>query len=55
MSRKYLSKKNGRFCAGFIDFSGAFDGIGHNLLFNHPMKSGIHGQSLKVIDQCMNN
>ena len=49
MSCKYLSKLKGRFYAGFIDFSRAFDGICHNLLFHQLMKSGIHGQILKVI------
>ena len=37
MCRKYLSKNKGRFYAGFIDFSSAFDGICHNLLFHQLM------------------
>jgi len=48
MSHKYLYKKDG-FYAGFIDFSHAFDGIRHNLLFHQLMKSGIHGQILRLI------
>ena len=46
MSHKYLYKKDG-FYAGFIDFSHAFDGIRHNLLFHQLMKSGIRGQIVK--------
>ena len=49
MISKYLSKKKGRFYAGFVDFSRGFHGICHNLLFHQLMKSGIHGHILKVI------
>ena len=49
MSCKYLSKLKGRFYAGFIDLSRAFDGIYHNLLFHQLMKSDLQGQFFKVI------
>ena len=47
--QKYLSRPKGRFYCAFVDFSTAFDGIQHNLLFYALVKKGVHGNFIKVI------
>jgi hypothetical protein len=47
--QKYVSKKKGRFYVLFVDFSKAYDKIPHVLLWHRLIKTGVHGQILRVL------
>ena len=46
---KYLSKKKGRCYTVFVDFAKAFDTISHSHMFYRLILEGLHGRTLKVL------
>ena len=52
---KYVSKKKGRCYVLFVDFSSAFDCSPHFLLWFKLIKSGVHGNILKVLRSMYEN
>ena len=52
---KYVSKKKGRCYILFVDFSSAFDCLPHFLLWFKLIKSGVHGNILKVLRSMYDN
>ena len=46
MTEKYLCRKGGRFYCAFVDFSRAFDSIGHTKLWYRLINEGVHGRIL---------
>ena len=49
MASNYLTKSKGRFYCVFVDFSKAFDTVPHSHLFYKLIKDGLHGKTLKVL------